>query len=133
MDGSQRPTLNADLTYMCASGHAHIHICTHEHTYKGKEERNKGRGREGERESQTWPVIPALGKQKWKDQGFKAKLGYIVQDYPALHEILSQKGVGRDENDHLFLSHGNLILSETAVIFICVYQLIFPPLLVPSH
>lgn len=46
-----------------------------------------------ERESQTWPVIPALEKQKWKDQGFKAKLGNIVQDYPELHEILSQKGV----------------------------------------
>lgn len=83
MDGSQRSTLNADLTYMCASGHAHIPICPHEHTYKGKEERNKRRGRgekgrESERESQTWPVIPALGKQKWKDHGFKAKLGYIV-------------------------------------------------------
>lgn len=50
MDGSQRSTLNADLTYMCASGHAHIPICPHEHTYKGKEERNKRRGREGERE-----------------------------------------------------------------------------------
>lgn len=113
----------------------HTYLFAHMNTHtkvKRKEIKEGGgreRRREGERKSQTWPVIPAFGKQKWKDHGFKAKLGYIVQNYPELHEILSQKRVVENENDHLFLPHRNLIPSETAIISTCVPA----PLLVLSH
>lgn len=129
MDGSQRPTLNADLTYICASGHAHIHICPHEHTYKGKEERNKGRGREREGRREGKPDLacyPSTWETEMEGSGVQSQAWQHSPRLPWVTWDSVSKGGGRDENDHLFLSHGNLIPSETAIIFICVYQLIFP-------